>query len=239
MRKIVVTGASSEIGAAICRKIAQPDDEMVIHGFRHHEALEQLKTELECRETVIASGDLADSGFLSEFVKTAKDCDILVNCAAATISAPLAQLTDDEVDLMLAVNLVAMIRLCREVVPGMLARRSGSILNISSVAASRGVRGQTVYAGTKGFIESFTRSLAAECGRKGVRVNCIAPGPIEAGSLKSLLSYTGDEVKKNVALNRLGLPAEIANVAAFLLSENASFIVGEVVHVNGGFMYGL
>jgi NAD(P)-dependent dehydrogenase (short-subunit alcohol dehydrogenase family) len=97
MRKIVVTGASSEIGAAICRKIADSGDKMIIHGFRHPEALEQLRAELKCRETIIASGDLADSDFLSEFVKTAKDCDILVNCAAATISAPLAQLTDDEV----------------------------------------------------------------------------------------------------------------------------------------------
>lgn len=239
MRKIVVTGASSEIGAAICRKIVESDDEIVIHGFRHPEVLEQLKSELKCREILIASGDLADAAFLSGFGKTAGDCDILVNCAAATITAPLAQLTDDEVELMLAVNLTAMIRLCREVVPGMLARRSGSILNISSVAASRGVRGQSVYAGTKGFIESFTRSLAAECGRKGIRVNCIAPGPIDAGSLKGLLNYAGDEVKKNVALNRLGLPAEIANVAAFLLSANSSFITGEVVQVNGGFMYGL
>ncbi|PKL42086.1 MAG: 3-oxoacyl-ACP reductase [Candidatus Riflebacteria bacterium HGW-Riflebacteria-2] len=239
MRKILLTGASSEIGAAICRKIADSDDEMILHGFRNVGVLEQLRDELPCRKTVISAGNLADSGYLSDLIKTAEGCDILVNCAAVTHSAPLAQMSDAEVDLMISVNLLAMIRLCREVVPGMLARRNGSILNVSSVAASRGVRGQTVYAGTKGFIESFTRSLAAECSRKGVRVNCIAPGPIDAGSLKSLLSYTGDEVKKNVALNRLGRPEEVAAVAAFLLSESASFIVGEVVHVNGGFMYGL
>ncbi|HAE39588.1 MAG TPA: 3-oxoacyl-ACP reductase [Candidatus Riflebacteria bacterium] len=239
MRKILVTGASSEIGAAICRKIAESDDEMILHGCRNVGALEQLRDELPCRKTVISAGNLADSGYLSDLIKTVEGCDILVNCAAATLSAPLAQMSDAEIDLMISVNLLAMIRLCREVVPGMLARRKGSILNISSVAASRGVRGQTVYAGTKGFIESFTRSLAAECSRKGVRVNCIAPGPIDAGSLKGLLSYTGDEVKKNVALNRLGKPEEVAAVAAFLLSESASFIVGEVVHVNGGFMYGL
>ncbi len=239
MRKILVTGASSEIGAAICRKIAESDDEMILHGFRNVAGLEQLRGELPCRKTVLSTGNLADSGYLSDLINTAEGCDILVNCAAATISAPLAQMSDAEIDLMISVNLLAMIRLCREVVPGMLARRNGSILNVSSVAASRGVRGQTVYAGTKGFIESFTRSLAAECSRKGVRVNCIAPGPIDAGSLKGLLSYTGDEVKKNVALNRLGQPEEVAAVAAFLLSESASFIVGEVVHVNGGFMYGL
>ncbi|KAF1080644.1 MAG: Oxidoreductase, short-chain dehydrogenase/reductase family [Candidatus Rifleibacterium amylolyticum] len=239
MRKILLTGASSEIGAAICRKIAESDDEMILHGFRNFGALERLRDELPCRKAVISAGNLADSGYLSDLINTAEGCDILVNCAAATLSAPLAQMSDAEIELMISVNLLAMIRLCRAVVPGMLARRNGSILNISSVAASRGVRGQTVYAGTKGFIESFTRSLAAECSRKGVRVNCIAPGPIDAGSLKGLLSYTGDEVKKNVALNRLGRPEEVAAVAAFLLSENASFIVGEVVHVNGGFMYGL
>lgn len=239
MSKIVVTGASSEIGAAICRRIVRPEDELVIQCHKNIESLNRLKNEIVCKNTVSFSGDLSNQEFRSEFAAALHDCDILVNCAASTISSPLAQMNDNEIEQMIGVNIIAMVQFSRAAIPGMIARRKGCILNVSSVTASRGMRGQTVYAGTKGFIESFTRSLATECGKKGVRVNCIAPGPVDAGSLKDLLQYAGDEVKKNIALNRLGTPDEIARVAAFLLSEDASFITGEVVQINGGFMHGL
>jgi 3-oxoacyl-[acyl-carrier protein] reductase len=140
---------------------------------------------------------------------------------------------------MINVNIIALIKICKSVIPAMIVKRKGCIVNISSIAATRGNKGQTVYAGTKGFVESFTRSLTAEYGSRGIRVNCVAPGPIDAGSLKELLTYASEEVNKSVVSNRLGKPEDVASVVAFLCSEKANFINGKCIHVDGGFMKGV
>jgi 3-oxoacyl-[acyl-carrier protein] reductase len=140
---------------------------------------------------------------------------------------------------MLAVNIRALIEVTRAVLLGMMMRKRGVIVNISSIAALRGNRGQSVYAGTKGFMESFTRSLAAEYGRKGIRINAVAPGPIDAGSLKDLLGYAPGEVKEAIAAGRLGTPKDVAAATAFLCSDDAAFINGRIIPVDGGFMRGI
>ena len=121
----------------------------------------------------------------------------------------------------------------------MIVKRKGCIINISSIAATRGNKGQTVYAGTKGFVESFTRSLTAEYGARGIRVNCVAPGPIDAGSLKELLSYASEDVNESIVSNRLGEPGDVASIVAFLCSEEADFINGQCLHIDGGFIRGI
>jgi 3-oxoacyl-[acyl-carrier protein] reductase len=140
---------------------------------------------------------------------------------------------------MVQANITALVKLCRAVIPGMVVKRRGCIVNISSAAATRGNPGQAVYAGTKGFMEAFTRSLAAEYGGKGVRANCVAPGAIDAGSLRELLALAPDEVPESSALRRLGTPDEVAAVVAFLCSDDASFISGRTIGVDGGFCHGV
>ncbi|MCP4154266.1 MAG: SDR family oxidoreductase, partial [bacterium] len=137
------------------------------------------------------------------------------------------------------VNIDAFTRICAAVIPGMTARRRGCIVNISSAAATRGNRGQTVYAGTKGYMEAFTRSLAAEYGAKGIRVNCVAPGPIAAGSMTELLGYAEEEVKKSILSKNLGTPEDVAYITAFLCSPKAAFINGKTIGVDGGIMRGI
>lgn len=237
-RNIVITGASSAIGAAICRRVVSSGDTVLLHCFRNEDACRRLAGELDasCR---VLKAYFGDSAAFEELCRQSADADILINCAAITRTGLLAQMPDDDLQDMLNANITALVKLCRAVLPGMLSRRKGCIVNISSVAATRGNPGQAVYAGTKGFMESFTRSLAAEYGPKGVRVNCVAPGAIEVGSLKELLAIAPDEVRQNSALRRLGTAGDVAAAVAFLCSDEAGFISGRTIAVDGGFSRGV
>lgn len=237
-RKIVITGASSAIGAAISRRIVRPADEVVLHCFRNESPCRSLLAELKADGSVLAA-DFGDPQALERLCLAAGDTDILVNCAAVTRTGLVAQMPDDDLHAMLDANIAAMVKLCRAVIPGMLLKRKGCIVNISSVAAARGNPGQAVYAGTKGFMEAFTHSLAAEYGAKGMRANCVAPGGIEAGSLKELLNQAPEEVRRSCALQRLGTADDVAATVAFLCSDDAGFISGRTIAVDGGFSRGV
>jgi 3-oxoacyl-[acyl-carrier protein] reductase len=183
--------------------------------------------------------DLADNEMLTSFINEARDADVLVNAAGVTQAELLVNLGDDEIMNMINVNVLAMVRICREVISSMFKKKSGCIVNISSVAAKRGNRGQSVYAGTKGFVESFTRSLAAEYGSRGVRVNCVSPGPIGSGGTTELMGYASDKIRESVSMRRHGYPDDVASAVRFLCSDDASFINGRCIDVDGGFQSGV
>jgi 3-oxoacyl-[acyl-carrier protein] reductase len=187
----------------------------------------------------VVAADFSMPGAVERFCAEIGEPDILINAAAVTRTDLLVNLSDQDIEKMLLVNVLAAVKICRKVIPGMVARRQGCIVNISSVAAQRGNRGQTVYAGSKGFIESFTRAMAAEYGARGIRINCVAPGPIEAGSLSELMGHAAPEVKKSVAAPKLGTPADVAAAVAFLCSGGAAFINGKSLPVDGGFQQGV
>ncbi len=237
-RNVVVTGASCAIGEAVCRKVVRPGDRVLLHWFRNEEACRRLAGSLDAECTVVAA-DLGDPPALASFCRLLGDAQILVHCAAVTRAGLLAHLEEDDLRAMVAVNVDALVRICRAAIPGMVARRSGCIVNVSSVTAARGTPGQAVYAGTKGFMESFTRSRAAEYGAKGIRANCVAPGAIDAGSLKALLASAPEEVRGSVALKKLGTPGDVGAAVAFLCSDEAAFISGRTLAVDGGFARGV
>jgi len=237
-RRIVITGASSQIGQAIAQRLAAKDAHLLLHCNRN-EAVLRSRIDAPGCVCEILPADFTNLAELDRFCKTLGDVDVLVNAAACTKADLLPNLSDDDITRMIAVNITAITIVCRAVVPSMMVRRSGVIINISSVAAQRGNRGQTVYAGTKGYVESFTRSLAAEYGSRGIRANCVAPGAIDAGSLKELISYAEDEVKKSTSTGRLGSPEDVAAAVAFLCGPEAAFINGACVQVNGGFLAGI
>jgi len=237
-RNLVVTGASCAIGEAVCRKVVRPGDRVLLHCCRNEDRCRRLAGSLDA-DCTVAVADFGDPGALAALCGRLGDAEILVHCAAVTRTGLLAHLDDDDLRAMVSANIHALVRICRAVVPGMVARRNGRIVNVSSVAAARGMPGQAVYAGTKGFMESFTRSLAAEYGAKGIRANCVAPGAIEAGSLKPLLALAPEEVRGSIALRKLGTPEDVAAMVAFLCSEEASFISGRTFAVDGGFARGV
>lgn len=238
MRRIVITGASSQIGIAIAEAVVAEGDRVILQCFRNQAACVPLKERIGETCTILPA-DFTDRVALAEFCTHLGDVDTVVNAAAVTVTGLLPGLAGEDIRRMLDVNILAMVEICRAVIPGMVHRRGGCIVNISSVAATRTNRGQSVYAGTKGFMESFTRGMAAEYGSRGIRFNCVAPGPIEAGSLRGLLSLAPDEVKQSVAGNRLGTPADVASAVAFLCGSGAGFINGETLRVDGGFMKGV
>ena len=229
MGKIVITGANSDIGLAIARRLSASGKPLLLQYRSHADRLAGLDAE-------IVRADFADREDLGRFIAMLQDVEVLVNAAADL----LPQLEAADIDRMLAVNITAMTLLCRAVIPQMCLRRSGIIVNLSSVTASRVFRGQSVYGGTKAYIETFTRGIAAEFAKKGLRCNCVAPGSIDSGSLQKLIISTGSDVLRDVnASARFGTPEDVAAAVAFLCSEESRYINGTVLHVDGGYWLGL
>ncbi len=236
-KKVVITGASSDIGQAIVKKVVQEDDQVILQGYSNIENLTTLKESYQnCK---VLSLDFSNSNHLNEFCNYLDGVDIFINLSAVTVTNILPAIKEESIDKMLSVNIKALIQMTQSLIPSMVAKRAGIIVNLSSVAASRGNRGQSVYAGTKGFVESFSRSVASEYGGKGVRINCVAPGPIDAGSLKPLYAQAPKEVLETIVSPKIGSVDDIASMVAFLCGSESAFINGQVMHVDGGFFKGV
>jgi 3-oxoacyl-[acyl-carrier protein] reductase len=161
--------------------------------------------------------------------------DILVNNAGIIRDNQLAALEDDDVTDVLDTNVGGVFNVTRAVVPYMIMQRAGRIINLSSVSASKGGRGQTNYAASKGAIEAFTRALAVELAPRNVLVNAVAPGVIETEMSQDVREMAGAEVKGRILLRRFGTPQDIACAVWFLASAYSSYVTGEILHVDGGF----
>ncbi|CAI8161933.1 3-oxoacyl-ACP reductase FabG [Pseudidiomarina mangrovi] len=160
--------------------------------------------------------------------------DILVNNAGITRDNLLMRMKDDEWDSVLDTNLKSVFRLCKGVMRGMMKRRSGRIINISSVVGTTGNPGQTNYCAAKAGLVGFTKALAKEIAARGITVNCVAPGFIDTDMTKSLTDDQKQAIFSNIPAARLGQPEEIAAAVVFLASPGAAYITGETIHVNGG-----
>jgi 3-oxoacyl-[acyl-carrier protein] reductase len=183
--------------------------------------------------------DVSDSQACAAAVeRVAERCgriDILVNNAGLIRDNLLGLLEDEDVRSVLDTNVGGVFNVTRAVAPHMIARRSGKIINVSSVAGEKGGRGQTNYAASKGAVNAFTRALAAELAPRRITVNCVAPGVIETDMSRAIRDLAGDEVKSRILLRRFGTPQEVAHAVWFLASRYADYITGEILHVDGGF----
>ncbi|MDD4191542.1 MAG: SDR family NAD(P)-dependent oxidoreductase [Mangrovibacterium sp.] len=235
MGKIVITGASSGIGWAIAQELAKFNKPMLLHRNKNKDLpLSELPANAE-----VITADFSSPDDLKQFIDKLDDTDILVNAAAYTVTELIPQTSDESIEQMIAVNVTALSKICKAVIPQMCSKRRGVIVNISSATASKVYRGQGIYAGTKAFAETFSKAIAAEYGRKGIRCNCVAPGAINTGTLSLLLNIGEDQVKQANAANRLGTPQDVAAAVFFLCREDNSFINGAVLHVDGGHWMGI
>ena len=227
----LVTGASRGIGRAIAEELARAGASVVL-GYRSgKDEAEGLAAELGGRAV---QADVSSPEEAKRLVEEAGDLDILVNNAGLTRDGVLARMSDEDWRTVIETNLSSVFYTCRAVTRGMMKRRAGSIVNVSSIVGVHGNWGQTNYAASKAGIIGFTKSLARELGSRGVRANVVAPGYVKTQLTEVLPQEATAAMLAATPLGRLGEPEDVAGAVRFLCSDDASFITGEVVLVDGG-----
>jgi len=227
----LVTGGSRGIGRAIAVELSRAGAAVTLSYHFGKEEAEQVARETGGRAV---EADVADAEQAKALVEAAGDLDVLVNNAGITRDGLLARMSDEDWRVVLETNLHGTFHTCRAAVRGMMKRRAGSIVNVSSIVGLHGNPGQTNYSASKAGIIGFTKALARELGNRGVRANVVAPGYIDT----RLTQVIADEMKElmlaNTPLGRFGRPEDVAGAVRFLSSDDAAFITGEVLLVDGG-----
>ena len=239
-RVALVTGGSRGIGRAIASDLAAAGATVVFtYVSNPTAAAETVKAIVEAGSRAKAvQCDVANheavEQLVAKIVSEHERLDIAVNNAGITRDQLILRMKPEDFDAVIATNLRGAWSVCRAVVKPMMKRRSGRIINLSSVVAEMGNAGQTNYAASKGGLEALTRSLAREIGSRAITVNAVAPGFIETDMTRELSEDVKAALLERIPLGRLGSSAEIATVVRFLASDAASYITGQVIHVNGG-----
>lgn len=232
----LITGASGGIGSAIATSLHQQGANVVLHGTKA-DRLKALAEKLGER-AFIATADLSDRQAVAELVPQAAEqagaIDILVNNAGITKDNLFMRLKDEEWDSVLEVNMTASMILCRAAIRNMMKARWGRIISISSIVGVTGNPGQTNYAASKAGMIGFSKSLAYEVASRGITVNVVAPGFIQTQMTDVLTDEQKDKLLVNVPCARLGSADEVASAVSYLASDEAGYITGSTMHVNGG-----
>jgi 3-oxoacyl-[acyl-carrier protein] reductase len=235
-KSALVTGASGGLGGAIARALHKQGASVALSGTRR-EALEALAGELGERTHVLPC-DLSDAASVEALVPAAEAAlgglDILVNNAGVTRDNLFMRMKDEEWDQVISVNLTAAFRLSRASLKGMMRRRHGRIIGITSIVGVTGNPGQGNYAAAKAGLVGMTKSLAAEIASRNITVNCVAPGFIASPMTDALNDKQREGILANVPMGRLGVGADIGAAVVYLASAEAGYITGQTLHVNGG-----
>ena len=235
-----VSGASRGIGAACAEELAKLGFDVVINYRSSDKAAAEVAAGIERlgRKAYLRCFDVSDSAAAEKECAAIVDelgpVDVLVNNAGVSISGLVQDMTELQWDALLDTNLKGTFNLCKGFVPAMVSQKSGCIINISSMWGQTGASFETVYSASKGGIDAFTKALAKELGPSGIRVNAVSPGCILTDMCAVYSDADLKALAEETALGRNGTPKDIANAVAFLASDKASFITGQILGVNGG-----
>ncbi len=240
-RVVVITGGSRGIGKSCCLRFAKEGAKVV---FVHHDpdeiaanetlgVLNKMGVEARARKLDISSFALVDA-FFQEVVREFQRVDVLVNNAGITNDALLMRMSEDQWDQTLLVNLKGVFNCTKAAIKPMIRERSGRIINVSSVVGQVGNIGQSNYAASKAGIIGFTKSVARELATRGITVNAVAPGFVDTEMTQKLPAQIKEAFLAQIPMGRIGEPDEVAETVCWLASMGASYITGQVIHVNGG-----
>lgn len=236
----LVTGASRGIGRAIALKLAAEGAKVAINYAGNTAKAEEVKAEIEKNggQAILVQADVADAAAVETMVSTVVEAfgqiDILVNNAGITRDGLLMRMKDEDFDAVINTNLKGVFYCTKLVSKLMMKKRSGRIINMASVVGLMGNAGQTNYAAAKAGVIGFSKSAAKELAARGITVNMVAPGFIDTDMTAAMTDKARDMTLTGIPLNRMGTPEDVANAVAFLVSDNASYITGQVINVDGG-----
>ena len=234
-KKILITGATGGIGKELSKSYLNLGADLVLSGT-NKKNLELLNKELgqNCKICECNLSKKDDVNKLINFLENLGGVDILVNNAGKTEDNLLMRMNDKQWEEILLINLTSVMRITRGVLRGMIKKRWGRIINISSVVALTGNPGQSNYVASKSGLIGLSKSLALEVALRGITVNCIAPGFIDTNMTEKLNQNQINSILSKIPMKRIGLPQEICSAAVFLASSNSNYITGQTIHVNGG-----
>ena len=237
-KKVLVTGASGGIGKAIAMELSSSGADLCLTG-RNKSELENLQKIIGGKCQIIIS-DLSNSEGINNLADQAQEImgqiDILVNNAGITKDNLFMRMSEDDWNEVININLNSIFKLTKQLIKGMIKRRYGRIINITSVIGVAGGAGQSNYSASKAGIIAMSKSLAQEVGSRSVTVNSIAPGFIETNMTAELSDDRKDDILRSISVGRLGKPDDIAGAVCFLASDKASYITGQTIHINGGML---
>lgn len=238
----LITGATRGIGKQIAITLAKQGYNIALNYRKENEELENTKKEIEKIgvQVIAVKGDVANfeecENFVKQVIERFGQIDVLVNNAGITKDMLLMRMKKEDFEQVIDTNLVGTFNVTKNVVPYMMKARSGRIINISSVVGISGNAGQTNYSASKAGIIGFTKSLAKEIASRNILVNAVAPGFIETNMTDVLKDDVKQEIAKNIPLKRMGTTQDVANVVKFLVSDDSSYITGQVINVDGGML---
>ena len=243
MNKVaLITGGTRGIGKEIAYTLAEENYDIIINYRTENEELMKLKKEIEQKRVrcLLIKGDVSNfedcKKLVEEAINRMNHIDVLVNNAGITKDMLLMRMKPEDFNEVINVNLIGTFNMTKNVINYMMKKRKGRIINVSSVVGISGNAGQTNYAASKAGIIGFTKSLAKEVASRNILVNAIAPGFIQTDMTNILKENVKDEIAKTIPLKRMGTAKDVANVVKFLVSEDSSYITGQVIQVDGGML---
>ena len=231
MKQVLITGGSRGIGAAAVRAFCRKGWSVAFLYEKNAEAAGALSAETGAAALCC---DVADADAVTKAVSSLPPVDLLINCAGISHTGLISQITEEEWNRLFAVNVGGIFHCVRAVLPAMLHRQAGCILNVASMWGQVGASCEAAYSATKGAVIALTKALAQELGPSGIRVNCVSPGVILTDMCKCYDEETMDALAEEAALGRNGTPEEVADALLYL--SEASFVTGQNLGVNGGFV---